>query len=299
MTGGHLYAHGKILISGEYLVLKGAKALALPTLAGQSLSVSDSSDVIRWESIDQHGQVWFEAKFGLDLSLISATDSQRAGFILKLLQTAYSMSSGVILPQHFRSELEFDQDWGLGSSSSLTYLLAKFFEVDPMALFRDTQNGSGFDIACAGSETAIFYQIEQEEPGWNSCTIPEVFKDSWFVHLGNKQDSRIEVNKFRELQFSQLDLDRVSELTEAFTKVRNSNQLQDLMMEHETILSNILDRPRIKDLLFKDFQGAVKSLGAWGGDFVMAVGHDPESYFKSKGFDTVVSFRELFGLKLF
>ena len=33
------YSHGKLLITGEYLVLDGAKALAVPTVFGQDLSV--------------------------------------------------------------------------------------------------------------------------------------------------------------------------------------------------------------------------------------------------------------------
>ena len=35
------YSNGKLLITGEYVVLDGAKALALPTKFGQSLLVKD------------------------------------------------------------------------------------------------------------------------------------------------------------------------------------------------------------------------------------------------------------------
>jgi hypothetical protein len=33
------YSNGKLLITGEYLILDGAKGLALPTKMGQNLSV--------------------------------------------------------------------------------------------------------------------------------------------------------------------------------------------------------------------------------------------------------------------
>ena len=41
------------------------------------------------------------------------------------------------------------------------------------------------------------------------------------------------------------------------------------MQEHENIISEELKLPKVKDELMPDYWGAVKSLGAWGGDFVM------------------------------
>ncbi len=51
---------------------------------------------------------------------------------------------------------------------------------------------------------------------------------------------------------------------------------------------------RIQDQLFPDFDGFVKSLGAWGGDFVMAGGEgDIPSYFRVKGYGTVLRYRDM------
>ena len=45
---------------------------------------------------------------------------------------------------------------------------------------------------------------------------------------------------------------------------------------------------------FPDFQGAIKSLGAWGGDFIMATGNEQTPYyFKNKGFDVVLNYEEI------
>ena len=58
------YAHGKLLISGEYLVLKRALALAVPTVYGQHLSATieqKNADVINWTSFDNNGNKWFNA----------------------------------------------------------------------------------------------------------------------------------------------------------------------------------------------------------------------------------------------
>jgi mevalonate kinase len=47
------YSNGKLLITGEYLVLDGAKALALPTKFGQNLTVEEGANQeISWTSHD-------------------------------------------------------------------------------------------------------------------------------------------------------------------------------------------------------------------------------------------------------
>ena len=38
------YSNGKLLLTGEYLVIDGAKALAIPTQKGQSLSVKETEE---------------------------------------------------------------------------------------------------------------------------------------------------------------------------------------------------------------------------------------------------------------
>ena len=56
------YSNGKLLITGEYVVLDGAKALALPTKFGQSLVVKPGiNHQIKWTSFDSDESVWFEA----------------------------------------------------------------------------------------------------------------------------------------------------------------------------------------------------------------------------------------------
>ena len=44
-----------------------------------------------------------------------------------------------------------------------------------------------------------------------------------------------------------------------------------------------------------DYNGEIKSLGAWGGDFILAAGptNTPE-YFSSKGFNTIIRYNEMF-----
>ncbi len=55
------YANGKLLLTGEYLILDGAIGLALPTKLGQSLTIKDnySSDLV-WKSLDHKNKAWFQ-----------------------------------------------------------------------------------------------------------------------------------------------------------------------------------------------------------------------------------------------
>ena len=67
------HSHGKLLITGEYLVLDGAMALAVPTKLGQSLTVRPISQrVIQWKSTTVDQKTWLD--FTLNLDQISGTE---------------------------------------------------------------------------------------------------------------------------------------------------------------------------------------------------------------------------------
>lgn len=50
-------------------------------------------------------------------------------------------------------------------------------------------------------------------------------------------------------------------------------------------------------MLFHDFPGEIKSLGAWGGDFLLAAAstnvEKQKKYFQQKGFETSFNYKEL------
>ena len=58
-----------------------------------------------------------------------------------------------------------------------------------------------------------------------------------------------------------------------------------------------ISEKKVKDTRFADYWGAVKSLGAWGGDLVLVTSNQPKSdteeYFKSKGFGVLIPYKEL------
>ncbi|MFT6826440.1 MAG: hypothetical protein ACJAYD_001001 [Patiriisocius sp.] len=73
--------------------------------------------------------------------------------------------------------------------------------------------------------------------------------------------------------------------------------LQDferILNAHEQKISKLLAQPTIKQMLFKDYPNTIKSLGAWGGDFVLATGNNSDmDYFKNKGYNTIIPFQEM------
>jgi hypothetical protein len=86
----------------------------------------------------------------------------------------------------------------------------------------------------------------------------------------------------------------VSTITEEMVKCSNVTDFQNLLNQHEKILAKVLNKKSIKEELFNDYGGAIKSLGAWGGDFILAVGNDyTKNYFEDKGYQTIFSFKEM------
>ena len=64
--------------------------------------------------------------------------------------------------------------------------------------------------------------------------------------------------------------------------------------EHEQIISNIIQLETVKERLFSDYDGSIKSLGAWGGDFILATGTpNTINYFKDKGYTTILKYKEM------
>lgn len=276
----------------------------MPLKPGQRMLVTESgpAGVIGWETFVT-GQPWFSATFNLEeRTVMQSSDPGTAAFILKLLDAGASLQPGLLSARsgyHVRSELEFDIRWGLGSSSSLISNLAFWLDVDPYALFRMVMPGSGYDVFCARSEVPILYRLEGMLPVVESAGFHPAFSDKlYFIYLGNKQDSQDSVRKFKQdYHPDPIALEAVSRLT---VKMAGSPDLADFMQHmahHEQILSRVLECPTIKSTRFDDFDGEIKSLGAWGGDFVLAASFMPENsardYFTGKNHDIVFRYDEL------
>ena len=303
------YSNGKLLLTGEYLVLDGAKSLALPTKFGQNLSVEKIKEPnLIWASFTNTGNCWFEAVFDLPkLRLVNCTfNSDKEGSaefiaetLLDILVEAKRLNPDFLDVDHgfvVKTELNFPRNWGLGSSSTLINSIASWAKVDAFQLLWNSFKGSGYDIACAQNDTPIYYQIKEQKPKVDSVVFNPEFKDNlYFVYLNQKQDSKEGIAKFRESNIDySAQINRISEISEAFAKVKSLHEFDALLVEHEQIISSIIKLQTVKEKLFPDYFGEIKSLGAWGGDFVLATGNqETPNYFKNKGFETILTYSEM------
>ncbi len=316
----HFYAHGKLLLTGEYFVLDGALALALPCKFGQHLTLSHAkaSNLFQWKSLDKEQQPWFEAAFQLPDFTITETNDQRVAQQLKrILRSIQQKKSPNDIQQLFSAhacttELEFPRAWGLGTSSTLIVNLANWAEVDPFLLLAESFGGSGYDIACGMAEGPILYQKHQHLPkAWLRGGDPRIdgqfihypfhppFADQlFFVYLGKKQNSRSGIQRYRQtINLRSQLIEEINQLTVAITQAQSLDDFEQLLLLHETLIQKNLQLKRAQDLYFSDYWGTVKSLGAWGGDFVLATSNrstvETIQYFKNKNFGTILSYQDM------
>ncbi|WP_104735525.1 GYDIA family GHMP kinase [Hanstruepera ponticola] len=298
MENSEYYSNGKLLLTGEYLVLDGALGLALPTKYGQYLNVeTNDSNFINWKSYDQNGEVWF--KTILELNDLDSKDSSDdlTKRLLQILKTAQKLNPDFLETGcSVKTKLTFPKDWGLGTSSTLINNIAHWAQVDPYELLKKTFGGSGYDIACAQHNTAITYRLIEAVRDIQTVNFNPSFKDClYFVYLNKKQNSRDAIESYRQNTTDLAkDIETINKITENIITCKSLTDFENLINTHEQILSSILNQQPIKERLFSDFQSAVKSLGAWGGDFILATAtENPSAYFKAKGFETVISYNDL------
>lgn len=296
------YSHGKLLLTGEYVVLDGATALALPTTQGQYLSVTPiNKPKIIWRSFDEERKIWFENTFLLtDITAgFKNSDDEVSNTLLKILQTAQELNTGFFNSNKgylVTTRLTFNRQFGLGSSSTLIANIAKWTHVNPYQLLWKAFGGSGYDIACATSNSAITYQLDHNHPIVYRRHFNPIFKKQlYFIYLNHKQSSKDAIQHYKSLN----DIDkasttkRISNITKEIAKCTSIEQFNRLMTAHEEIMSTLLQQKTCKELLFPDYnKGILKSLGAWGGDFILVTTEHPDDlhYFKQKGYHTIFSY---------
>ena len=324
------HSHGKFLLTGEYLVLKGALALALPLKLGQSLEIEEldsSNNRLLWEAFRPEGE-WFSVTLHHEtLEIIDCNDQPKAEKLTQILKAVKQLNSNAFEGSDlkFTTRLDFDPNWGLGSSSTLIANLARWANVNPYELLKLTFGGSGYDIACAIAEQPIYYQLSASKPThrpfdglWdlqNSKVVepvetptpmvksvafqPSFAEHLFFVYQGQKQSSSKEIKAFLEKANPidiQNDIESVSEISRAVPKCESLDEFAMLMQCHERIIARCIGQEPVQKR-FPDFEGVLKSLGAWGGDFILAATgwgeNQVREYFKGKGLEVVFGYKEI------
>ena len=296
------YSNGKLLITGEYVVLDGAKALALPTKFGQSLVVKPGiNHQIKWTSFDSDKSIWFEAMISFEEikhKIVSDSNSAVKNTLIEILHQAFIQNPTFLEKEGYEIEtyLTFPRLWGLGTSSTLINSIADWLNIDAFELLQKSFGGSGYDIACAKSNSPIVYHLENEKPHFKVIHFDPLFKENiHFVYLNQKQSSKLAIaNYMSKHHHVNAVISKINTITYETIDCKEGAAFAKQMEKHEVIMSDVLEIQTIKEKLFPDFKGVIKSLGAWGGDFVMAVSKEnPKDYFKDKGYSIVLSYEEM------
>ena len=281
------------------MVLVGAEALAIPTKMGQSLEFEpNDSKTLNWESWDFKNKLWFNATLDiLDFSISNSSDEDIATRLAQILKAVRDQKNNFLRKNGgtVKTHLEFERQWGLGTSSTLISNLARWSQTNPYKLLQNSFGGSGYDIACATAKSPLIFRKQHLDPHIERCEFEPPFKTSlYFVYLNQKKNSREAIQAFKRQNISEEQVAYASRLTRAVMKANTLTEFERLINEHESFISNILGVIPVKEKLFPDFQGAIKSLGAWGGDFILATGDkDTPGYFKNKGFKVVMAYKEM------
>ena len=296
-------SRAKLMVSGEYLVLRGALSLALPLKFGQQLSVvaQEGQPLLNWTSWTKD-KLWFSASMSLpDLKVISTSMPVLSYRLANILTIAHEMSPGFLEKGNeykVTSTMDFHPEWGVGSGSSLISNIAWWAGCDPYELNKRIFNGSGYDIACARASSPIIYQLQEDQPVWREATFAPPFSDQlYFVYLDRKQDTRKSIRENDLKSITSREIRTISLLTIDMEKASDLQTFSNLMDQHEKAIGEIIEKIPVKIDQFSDFEGSVKSLGAWGGDFIMAASSLPEStvydYFREKKLTTIFKYDEI------
>lgn len=291
----NFYAHGKLMLTGEYVVLDGANALAIPAKFGQKLeikSLETNTHQIEWNSYNADGSIWFQTYFP------KQPENDIEEKLLIILKTVEQLNAEIFYHKNyiFNTYLQFPNNWGLGSSSTLISLLAQWAKVNPYVLLEKTFGGSGYDIACATANTPIIYNFNKKEKVKNVALNTNWTKNTYFIFLNKKQNSREAIAYYKTLNQEDKKIEIFNAFTNELVNCNNTENAMLIIQEHEKLMRNLLQMPSINEQ-FNNFEGVCKSLGAWGGDFIMAISKEEQNYvknyFANKGYNTIFNFEEM------
>lgn len=293
------------MLTAEYFVLDGAISLALPTIQGQKLSVVGAEKkeyFIHWQSIVQD-EVWLDFQLTENNKIILLKGEQEKATIIQELLNIVQQEKPLLLQNTFsykiKIEADFPRNWGLGSSSTLIGNMAKWSGINGFILNKKIFGGSGYDISVALEGQPILYWLENKEPNYKVVPIHFPFAQNlFFIHLNQKQNSREGIAHYKQLNIDKQPIIRqLNEITESIFQGESLQQFENLLNQHEDIIAQSLQLQKVKDLFFADYWGSVKSLGAWGGDFVLATSHKTKAetlhYFQQKGYETILDYKDI------
>lgn len=294
-----IFSPGKLLLTSEYLVLDGALALAVATKLGQEFyyeKVDDFSGNIFWEAYHQN-QIWLKAIINTqNWEIVETNLPTETNTLLNILRYGYQMSTlSTSNAYSIRTNLQFPSDFGLGSSATLINNIATFFDCNAFELNQKIFGGSGYDIAVAKEKSALLYQLKNDNRNVQKIEFCPVYsKDLVFIHLNRKKNSREGLQHFKNLEKNLEIISECTTITHQVVHCKSIEEFSELMQHHENILSDFLKTETCGKTFFRNCPVFTKSLGAWGGDFVMSRKFDGYlDWFSERGFKTIISWDDL------
>lgn len=313
METRHFHSNGKLLITSEFLVIDGAPALAVPCQYGQYMEVIPIEEPeILLESYTDEGKMWYDGVFSVTASGIKniygsvyGTEEERAAekSVSQRLEQIFNAMQH--MKPHFfekggfviKNRLNFPRQWGLGTSSTLLSNLSAWAGINPYSLSEATFGGSGYDIACARAAGPILYQRTAGQPVIREVDFKPDFSDElFFVYLNQKQNTREMVTHYKKVSPAdkRQKIEEAGSITHAVIHCKTIAEWERLIDRHEALLSSVLNQPTVKQKYFSDYPRSIKSLGAWGGDFILAAGHlEERRYFEQKGYPAIVKYKDM------
>lgn len=274
---------------------------------------------VHWKSLTNTGNTWLQATFNyaqhFEIVPHQAMVGEKAKiiFLQKILQQAYALNPAFWHTQNNEIQatiqLEFNAEWGLGSSSTLISCLAQWLApLNAYELLAHTFGGSGYDVACATAAQPIVYQKNVSDnnliftPNINLVSFKPAYQQNlFFVYLNQKQNSQNAIKQhFKNQKYThQITIDSLNQLTQQILTAPTLAVFEQLLVQHETLISEQLQMPTAQSLYFADYPfGIIKSLGAWGGDFVLATTNQPQNpqflqYFSQKNYHTIIPYSQM------
>ena len=283
------YSNGKVLLTGEYSVLNGSSAIGLPTKMGQEMLVENKvNDKIIWSSFNMNSEKWFECILDLkSLKILNTSNKNISLRLKKILEVSRDLNSKFLKTgKKVITNLDFDYKWGLGTSSTLINNISKWAEINPYELLKKTFGGSGYDLACAEANSPILFSLNSGKEKVIPVNFnPILKKNLFFIYQNKKQNTKKSLEEYQNQNlFDKSTINRISKISQDLMSTSNINEFRKLIDYHENIMSSVLKIDSINKK-FSDYEGSIKSLGAWGGDFFLAVGpEDSLDYFKKRNY---------------
>lgn len=275
------------MLCGEYAVIIGVEALALPVSLGQWMYVWEfdspgGGDRLIWEAKEKDGSTWLNESFALPLEAMEA-EAEKSSERDRSREVLHSMLSMVAegfwktgKSYRIETQLEFDRSSGLGSSSTMVANFARFAGLDAQKVQQKVLGGSGYDVAVAELGKGLVFWKNAEVANWDAWKLSADLTSKWkIVFLGKKQNSR---NALADVKGKLMEIEKddflMHQLQQVCAAVKMAKQVPMLeagleMWQAILAMSLGLETP-YQHFKFQPSKGGLcKWLGAWGGDMLL------------------------------